>query len=95
MDQVELLQRRVAKQFLEGYPGEHRAFARKAVEEAQELADEPDDLTEAADLLIVLLGYLTGRGLLFVELLDAANDKMTINEKRQWERMPNGAWKHV
>jgi Protein of unknown function (DUF550) len=95
MEQVELLQRRVVKQFRERYAGEHRAFAHKLAEEAQELVEDPDNTVEAADVLICLLGYLDSRGLLFVELLDAANDKMTINEKRQWARMPNGAWKHV
>ena len=86
---------RVVAVFRERYEGEHGAFALKMAEEASELANDPDDLEEAADVLITMLGWLDAKGLTWSDLLSMAMIKMAINEERVWERREDGTWQHV
>jgi hypothetical protein len=52
--------------------------------ELKELQDNPADLHEWADVVILLLGAAGCRGLMADDLIQSAHDKMDINEKRQW-----------
>lgn len=54
------------------------------VREAKELHDNPSDLSEWADVVILIFGAAAQAGLDTVELGNAALAKLTICESRQW-----------
>jgi len=69
--------------------------ATKLALEAVELAQDPEDLDEAADVLIVLASWCEFSGNSFEDLLDAADNKMLVNAGRDWERQPDGTYQHT
>lgn len=71
------------------------ACAIKCATEAQEFAANPNDITEAADVLITLLAWLHVNKVSVHHFLDAAERKMRVNFARTWERQPDGTYQHV
>ncbi len=66
------------------------------IKEANELAADPYDIKEAADLLILLIDLNWRAGRTIEQLLIAAINKMKENQKRQWQKPgPDGAIEHV
>ncbi len=66
------------------------------IKEANELTNDPYDIKEAADILILLLDLNWRAGRNVEQLLVAANNKMKDNQKRQWQKPgPDGAIEHV
>jgi hypothetical protein len=64
--------------------------------EAQELAERPRDITEMADVLLLLMDTARMAGFDIVKLCQAANEKQAINETREWGRPDeNGVCRHV
>lgn len=93
-DPVAHLQDRIAAWADQVYP--HRttevAFA-KMMGEIGEVLLNPEDPLEWADVVILLVDAAKLRG---VDILQAAHEKMAINEKRQWEINPEtGLMSHV
>ncbi len=68
--------------------------AAKLVNEALELLKNPDDIEEAADILIMLCSWLRDAGRSVDDLLSAAWAKHEKNKKREWERDINGLYQH-
>lgn len=94
VDPVAHLQSRIAAWADRVYP--HRttevAFA-KMMGEIGEVLLNPEDPLEWADVVILLVDAAKLRG---VDILQAAHEKMAINEKRQWEINPEtGLMSHV
>lgn len=94
IDPVVHLQDRIAAWADQVYP--HRttevAFA-KMMGEIGEVLLNPEDPLEWADVVILLVDAAKLRG---VDILQAAHEKMAINEKRQWEINPEtGLMSHV
>jgi hypothetical protein len=52
--------------------------------EIKEVLNNPNDLSEWADVFILFVGAMGIQGLNFNQLLAAAASKMDVNEKRQW-----------
>ena len=52
--------------------------------EVVELQDNPRDLSEWADVFILILGSANKAGLAAPELIALAHEKMAINENRKW-----------
>lgn len=71
------------------------AVARKIAEEAGELADDPGSLEEAADVQIGLLMWSYRSGFGPGQLINAADEKMAVNESRRWTTGPDGRGHHV
>lgn len=53
--------------------------------EIQEIIDEPDDVEEYADALILLIDSARMAGIVADDLLDAAFSKLEVNKKRKWK----------
>lgn len=53
-------------------------------EEVEEVREHPHDISEWADLLILVLDGATRQGFTGVEVLSAYHDKMERNEARTW-----------
>lgn len=69
---------------------------KKIVEEVTELSKQPDDITEAADVLICLSALATRNGWTAADLAAAVHTKVAINETRTWTReSENHPWRHV
>jgi NTP pyrophosphatase (non-canonical NTP hydrolase) len=71
------------------------AAATKVAHEAGELAQAWNDHTEAADVLITLIGWCEAGSLGFDQLVEAAIRKMVVNHSRKWKVMPDGTAQHV
>jgi len=66
------------------------------VREAQELAAKPHDISEAADCLLLLMDTARLHGYDIVKLCQAANEKLAINETRQWSPLDeHGVSQHI
>lgn len=64
--------------------------------EAQELRDDPSDIIEAADLLILVGGLVVKQGFTIRDLENAVRQKLEINKKRVWgEPDADGVVEHV
>ncbi|MDD9900506.1 MAG: DUF550 domain-containing protein [Alphaproteobacteria bacterium] len=61
-----------------------RAKALHLAEEAQEAADDPADIIEWADCIILLLDGVRKAGYTTDDLYDAVQRKMEINKNRTW-----------
>ena len=72
-----------------------QAAALKVQQEAKELADSPDDIVEAADVLITLLGWCAARDLPIEMVIDAAEAKMRTNLDRKWNINADGTAQHA
>jgi len=79
----------------ERWPQRPLAAALKVEREAMELADDPGDITEAADVLITICSWLNATGHSADEMFAAVEAKMRTNKARDWERRTDGAFQHV
>lgn len=68
--------------------------AAKLVNEALELLKNPDDIEEAADILIMLCSWLRDAGYSVDDLLAAAWAKHQKNKTRKWKRDIYGLYQH-
>lgn len=66
----------------------------KLAHEAQELAAEPGQLIELADVLICAAALMLRNGWTAEQVNAAIEEKTAINRARTWERMPDGTWQH-
>ena len=66
----------------------------KLAHEAQELAVEPGQLIELADVLICAAALVLRNGWTAEQVNAAIEQKTEINRARTWERMPDGTWQH-
>lgn len=64
-----------------------KAPASHLKEEAKELFDRPDDLSEGADVFLLLLDWLWREGFTFHDLLYCATQKQKENEKWEWRQV--------
>ena len=64
-------------------------------EEVQELIEQPTDLMEWADCLLLLTDAADRAGLSIEDLIDAATLKLEINKKRTWEKGADGVFRHT
>lgn len=69
--------------------------ARKFRDEAEEFADEPHRMDEAADVFISLIGTLWVQGKDLADLAQAVQDKLEVLKGRSWAVAPNGTYQHV
>ena len=70
----------------------HHAMCKLVLEEIPEFLQNPDDPSEYADLIILILdvGHLRG-----IDVKQAVLDKMTVNENRSWVLDPaTGLMRH-
>lgn len=67
----------------------------KTAEEANELADNPDDIVEWADVAICLVAVAMDKRWSVDELTAAISGKNTRNARRTWARGPEGTYRHV
>lgn len=67
---------------------------RKLAHEAQELASEPEQLSELADVLICAAGLMLRNGWTVEQVNAAVEQKTSVNAARVWERAPDGTWQH-
>lgn len=66
------------------------------MDELIEITERPDDRSEWADALILLLDAAALAGLTAEQLLDAAIEKMAVNRERQWgEADEDGIVRHI
>lgn len=56
--------------------------------ETLEVEKSPDDVTEHADCLMLLMDAASLRGIAFSEVISAAIDKLEVNKRRKWGK-PN------
>lgn len=54
--------------------------------EAREAQANPDDVSEYADCLLLILDAARRAGISHIELVKAASAKLEINKKRQWPK---------
>ncbi len=59
--------------------------AKHLIEEAGEAAENPDDILEWADCLMLVLDGARRQGFTVNELLAATRTKLAINKKRKWK----------
>lgn len=71
-------------------PNTSKINTSKLLEEAYELANEPHDAEEMADVLMVLIYQIH---LTKVDVVEAFRAKLTKNRARTWTRNGNGTWK--
>lgn len=69
--------------------------AKKFRNEADEFADEPHRMDEAADVFISLIGTLWVQGKDLADLAQAVADKMVVLRGRTWSEAPDGTYQHV
>lgn len=65
----------------------------KLAAEAAEFVENPSE-EEAADILVVLLGWQIKQGRTLNDLLAATDRKLKVNMARRWRRMPDGTLQH-
>lgn len=65
---------------------------RKFREEADEFFYSGGSREESADIVIALCAYANLEG---YSLFDEIESKMAVNRDRQWERQPDGTYRHV
>lgn len=79
----------------ENWPQTPRSAAVKVFYEAQEIVDDPQDITEAADVLITVCSWLNATRHTADELFAAVESKMHVNRARAWERRGDGSYQHI
>jgi hypothetical protein len=85
MNSLQALQDRIAEWQGETFPNQTlKGKLEHLVSEAMELRDSPNDETEWADVLILLLGAAAMKGMTVRELELAANVKFCLARQRQW-----------
>jgi hypothetical protein len=68
---------------------------KKLQQEAEEVIQEPSDITEYADCVIALFAGAWKSGISFNELVEAVDQKLEVNKKREWMKLPDGTYQHV
>ncbi|MCK9445841.1 DUF550 domain-containing protein [bacterium] len=68
---------------------------RKLKDEADELINDPLDITEYADCFLCLFASAYKAGFTHDEILKACDDKYHILLNRKWEILPNGMYQHI
>ena len=56
---------------------------------------KPDDVAELVDVFILFLGTVSAMGLTLETVVECANDKVSLLETRQWERLADGTYHHT
>lgn len=69
--------------------------AKKFLNEAQEFADEPHRMDEAADVFISLIGTLWVQDKDLADLAQAVQDKLVVLRERTWAVASDGTYQHV
>jgi len=64
-------------------------------DEVVELIENPDDPSEWADCMLLLLDAAWRKGHTIDDLLEFAIEKLEINKKRKWKKKDNGIYKHI
>lgn len=67
---------------------------KKLKDEADEVIKEPYDIEEYADCIIALFAGAWKTGITFSMLVEAVNQKLEVNKKREWVKLPNGTYQH-
>lgn len=67
---------------------------KKLKDEADEVIKEPFDIEEYADCVIALFAGAWKAGITFNRLVEAVDQKLEVNKKRQWVKLPNGMYQH-
>jgi len=67
----------------------------KLEEELNEASEKPDDITEWADIMIVLFDLAMMHGHYFDDILMEARKKLEINKNRTWKINSDGIMSHV
>lgn len=67
---------------------------KKAVHEAQELAERPS-LEELADVAICLVGVAVRHGWTADDIAHAVRQKNGVNSRRRWFQLKDGTWQHI
>ena len=63
--------------------------------EINELIENPDDTSEWADCLLLLIDAARRKGFTFDRLVDFALEKIEINKNRSWKLADNGVYLHI
>jgi dATP/dGTP diphosphohydrolase len=63
--------------------------------EIVELIENPDDESEWADCLLLLLDAAWRKGHTLQDLFDFAEAKLKVNKKRKWKKGKNGVYQHI
>jgi len=76
--------------------GDTQGHLNHLLTEVQELKEDPKDILEYADCMIILLHVARTNGITVDMLADAVKIKLGINRKRKWTPPDeNGAQRHV
>ncbi len=67
----------------------------KLSHEAQELAEDPTDLHEMADVLMCVAGIMIRNNWTAEQVNVAIDQKLKINLARTWKRLDDGTWRHA
>lgn len=63
--------------------------------EVKELRDDPCDLEEYADVLMLVFDAASHAGYTYLELIKATRQKLEENERRHWVKQPDGSFQHT
>ena len=74
---------------------EAKTHAKKLIEEANELYQEPTDITEVADCMIALIGTASKSGFTLKDIKRAINEKLEIIESVEWIEQEDGTFKSI
>lgn len=69
--------------------------ANHLLEEVQELKESPNDLSEYADCIMLILDYARLNGIGVGSLAEACEKKLEVNKKRKWKKVEAGYYKHI
>lgn len=64
-------------------------------EEAKELHEHPQDLSEYADCLMLIIDKARLEGINIASLETALERKLKINQGRKWVKVEHGYYKHI
>lgn len=67
---------------------------KKLKDEADEVIKEPSDIEEYADCVIALFAGAWKAEITFNILVGAIDQKLEVNKKREWVKLPNGVYQH-
>ena len=74
---------------------DYYSFMEKLKEEIKEVIENPDDISEYADCIIVLFSACGKRNIPYSELVKTIKEKFEINKNREWYEIKPGIYKHV
>jgi predicted house-cleaning noncanonical NTP pyrophosphatase (MazG superfamily) len=67
----------------------------KLSHEAKELAENPSDIIELADILMCVAGVMIQNNWTSEQVNAAIDQKIEINKARFWVRLDDGTWQHA